>query len=228
LVQYRGHLMPLVCVNNEARVRAEGAQPMLVFSDGGRSMGLVVDEIVDIVQDRLAIEVASDTAGVIGSAVIKGKATEIIDVGHFLPLAFQDWFRRKELNARAVAQSLLLVDDAAFFRGMLPPLLQVAGYEVVTAASAQDALALLKTGRRFDVILCDLEMPGMNGLQFAQVLRADPRTALTPMIALASHAAPAMVEQAREAGYRDLVAKFDRPGLVAALKELAVDWEHAA
>ena len=228
LVQYRGHLMPLVCVNDESRVRSEGAQPMLVFSDAGRSMGLVVDEIVDIVQDRLAIEVASDTAGVIGSAVIKGKATEIIDVGHFLPLAFQDWFRRKELRARAVTQSLLLVDDSAFFRGMLPPVLQVAGYEVVTAASAEDALTLLKSGQRFDVIVSDIEMPGMNGLQFAQAVHADPRTARTPMIALSSHAAPALMEPVRQAGFRDFVAKFDRPGLIAALKEVAVEWEQAA
>jgi two-component system, chemotaxis family, sensor kinase CheA len=228
LVQYRGHLMPLVCVNSESRVRSDGVQPMLVFSDAGRSLGLVVDEIVDIVQDRLTIEVASETAGVIGSAIVKGKATEIIDVGHFLPLVFQDWFRRKERNARSTTQSLLLVDDSAFFRGMLPPVLQVAGYEVVTATSAEDALAILKAGRQFDVILSDIDMPGMNGLQFAQSVRADPRTAHTPMIALSSHAAPAVMDEVRRAGYRDFVAKFDRPGLIAALKELAVEWERAA
>ena len=44
-------------------VKREGAQPLLVFSDGGRSMGLVVDEIVDIVEDRLDIQVGSDTPG---------------------------------------------------------------------------------------------------------------------------------------------------------------------
>ena len=79
-------------------MRGEGTQPLLVFSDAGRSMGLVVDEIVDIVEDRLDIQVGSDTLGVLGSAVIKGQATEIIDIGHFLPLAFEDWFRRKELR----------------------------------------------------------------------------------------------------------------------------------
>ena len=85
--------MPLVRVNDEVQIKREGAQPLLVFSDGGRSMGLVVDEIVDIVEDRLDIEVGSDQPGVLGSAVVRGQATEIIDVGHFLPLAFEDWFR---------------------------------------------------------------------------------------------------------------------------------------
>ena len=116
LVQYRGQLMPLIRVNEEVRVRAEGAQPLLVFSDGGRSMGLVVDEIVDIVEDKLDIQVGSDVMGVLGSAVIKGQATEIIDVGHFLPLAFEDWFRRKEMNSQALTRTLLFVDDF----GILP------------------------------------------------------------------------------------------------------------
>src|SRR5260370_41996975 len=76
LVQYRGQLMPLVRSSEDVRVRTEGAQPLLVFSDAGRSMGLVVDEIVDIVEDKLDIQVGSETAGVLGSAVIKGQATE--------------------------------------------------------------------------------------------------------------------------------------------------------
>ena len=88
-----------------------GAQPILVFADDGRSMGLVVDEIIDIVEERLNIEVAGSRDGILGSAVIKGQATEVIDVGHFLPMAFADWFTRKEMSPSASAQSVLLVDD---------------------------------------------------------------------------------------------------------------------
>jgi two-component system chemotaxis sensor kinase CheA len=228
LVQYRGKLMPLVRVNGDCRIRSSGVQPMLVFSDAGRSMGLVVDEIVDIVDDRLVVEIPSDTPGVIGSAIVKGKATEIVDVGHFLPLAFEDWFRRKELQARSLAQTLLLIDDSVFFRNLLPPVLQAAGYDVTTVASAGDALALIKAGRRLDAIVCDLEMPGMNGLQFAEAVRGDPRAAAIPMIALSSHATPEILEQVRQAGFRHFVAKFDRPGLIAALKEATVAWDQAA
>src|SRR5664280_2034606 len=146
MVQYRGQLMPLVSMNESVRVKGEGAQPLLVFSDGARSMALVVDEIVDIVEDRLDIQVGSDNSGVLGSAIIKGQATEIIDVGHFLPLAFEDWFRNKEPSRRARPRSLLL-DDSPFFRNMLTPVLQAAGYEVSAVASALEALAMLKDGR---------------------------------------------------------------------------------
>ena len=60
MVQYRGQLMPLIRVSDEVKIKREGAQPLLVFSDGNRSMGLVVDEIVDIVEEKLDIEVGSD------------------------------------------------------------------------------------------------------------------------------------------------------------------------
>ncbi len=219
MVQYRGQLMPLVSMNESVRVKGEGAQPLLVFSDGVRSMALVVDEIVDIVEDRLDIQVGGDNSGVLGSAIIKGQATEIIDVGHFLPLAFEDWFRSKEQTRRARPRSLLLIDDSPFFRNMLTPVLQAAGYEVTAAASAPEALAMLKDGRAFDVVITDIEMPEMDGFEFAETLRADPRTADLPIIALSSVVSAEAVERGRQVGFHDYVAKFDRQGLIAALKE---------
>ena len=78
-------------------------------------MGLVVDQIVDIVEDTLHVEVGGDTPGVLGSAVIKGQATELLDVGHYLPLAFEDWLTRKDKKV-AAARTLLFVDDF----GVLP------------------------------------------------------------------------------------------------------------
>jgi two-component system, chemotaxis family, sensor kinase CheA len=228
LVQYRGHLMPLVRVDDSVRIRTEGTQPLLVFSDGGRSMGLAVDEIVDIVEDKLDIEVTSSVPGVLGSAVVKNHATEILDVGYFLPLAFEDWFRRKEMKAEARTRHLLLVDDSHFFRNMLGPVLKAAGYEVTTAAAADEALARLKAGERFDVIVSDIEMPGMNGFEFAEVVRRDARTAQVPIIALSAITSPATIERGRQAGFHDFVAKFDRPGLIAAIKESTVEWVEAA
>jgi two-component system chemotaxis sensor kinase CheA len=219
MVQYRGHLMPLVSMDDHVRVKGEGAQPLLVFSDGARSMALVVDEIVDIVEDTLDIQVASDNPGVIGSAIVKGQATEIIDVGHFLPLAFEDWFRRKELPARAARHTVLLVDDSPFFRNMLAPVLQAAGYEVTSAASAQEALSMITDGRRFDVAITDIEMPEMDGFAFAESLRLDPRTAELPVIGLSSVVSAEALERGRQVGLHDYVAKFDRQGLIAALKE---------
>jgi two-component system chemotaxis sensor kinase CheA len=228
LVQYRGQLMPLIPASDEVRVKSQGAQPLLVFSDQGRTMALVVDEIVDIVEERLDIELASQRPGVLGSAVIKGQATEVIDIGHFLPLAFEDWSHWCGQAAGKVRRRVLLIDDAPFFRNMLAPVLKAAGYAVTSVASAPEALALLQAGPRFDTILTDIEMPGMSGFDLASAVRSDPRTAQLPIIGLSSLVSAEAIERGREVGLHDYVAKFDRQGLIAALKEQTADMEQAA
>jgi two-component system chemotaxis sensor kinase CheA len=228
LVQYRGQLMPLVPVNDEVRLKTSGTQPLLVFSDDERSMGLVVDEIVDIVDDQLDIELASERPGLIGSAVIKGQATEVIDVAHFLPLAFDDWRSWRERAADKVTRSVLLVDDAPFFRNMLAPVLKAAGFAVTCVESGEEAITLMSTSARFDVVVTDIEMPGMDGFELASALRGNPRTADLPIIGLSSLVSAEAIERGKRVGLHDYVAKFDRPGLIAALKEQTADLSRAA
>ncbi|MGE0752486.1 MAG: chemotaxis protein CheW [Variibacter sp.] len=228
VVQYRGHLMPLARVDDSCKVKEEGVQPVLVFSDGGRAVGLLVDDIVDIVEDRLAIDVMGEVPGIIGSAIVKGQATEIIDVGHFLTLAFDGQRHAGSGVAGAAAQMLMLVDDSSFFRDLLPPVLKAAGYDVRVFTSGADALAALRDGARPAVILCDLEMPEMDGLQFAALVRGEFAATPIPMLALSSHADAALMERVRAAGFDDFVAKLDRRRLVAAVKEQTSAWEQAA
>jgi two-component system chemotaxis sensor kinase CheA len=227
LVQYRNQLMPLIPINDGVQVKDRGMQSLLVFSDEGRSMGLMVDEIVDIVDDMLNIQVGGNQPGVLGSAVVKGQATEIIDIEHYLPLAFEDWFRPKELQSKRSNRTVLLVDDSAFFRNMLAPVLKAAGYEVTTAGGGEEALALVQRGRHFDVVLTDIDMPGMNGFDLTERLRNNPRTAAVPVIGLSSMISAEFIERGREVGFHDYVAKFDRQGLIAALKEQTAEAQAA-
>ena len=228
VIQYRGKLMPLVPVNDDVRIKDGGSQPLLVFSDEGRSMALVVDEIVDIVEERLDIALATAKPGVLGSAVIKGQATEIIDIAHYLPLAFEDWLHWRPYPAATTPRRVLLVDDAPFFRNMLAPVLKAAGYAVTPAASADEALALLQGSRRFDVVVTDIEMPGKDGFALASSVRTNPKIANVPIIGLSSLVSSEAIERGRQVGLHDYVAKFDRQGLIAALKEQTADLDRAA
>ena len=222
VVQYRGQLMPLVSPSGDVRIKSSGKQPLLVFSDHRRSMGLVVDEIIDIVEDRLDIELVGEKPGFIGSAVIKGQATEVIDISHFLPLAFTDWRHWKSADRDSIARRALLVDDTAFFRNMLAPVLKAAGYRVTSAGSAEEALAAaLDSNEPFDVIVADIDMPEMNGLACA--LRGDPRAAAVPIIGISSGLLPEAIERGRRVGLHNCVGKFDRRALLAALKQQTAD-----
>jgi len=220
LIQYRGRLMPLVPADPAITISSEGTQALVVFSDGERAMGLVVDEIVDIVEERLDIEIAADRSDLIGSAVLRGRATDIINIAHFLPLAYDDWARGPKKSEQV--STLLLVDDSAFFRDMLSPVLKAAGYQVLTAASADAALTLLQSDPRIEVVVTDLEMPGRSGFDLVAAMRGgEPRLAGLPVIGLTGTVGAEAVERARSLAISDLVAKFDRSGLIAALAEIS-------
>jgi two-component system chemotaxis sensor kinase CheA len=221
VIQYRGHLMPLIQMDGAPPLGDEGKKPVLVFSDQDRTMGLVVDEIVDIVEEPMNVELQDSREGYLGSAVIGGKATDLIDTGYYLTQAFRDWFRSEEkaLEKSGGASRVLLIDDSPFFRNLLSPLLGVAGYRVTAVESADAALQLCDNGENFDVIVSDIEMPGMDGYELAETLRSKTRWANVPLIALSSHATAHDMERGRAAGFRDYVAKFDRDTLLDTLHE---------
>ena len=220
VVQYRGHLMPIVCADAEHRLKTEGGQPVIVFADGERAMGLAVDEIIDIVEDRLDVELQSGRPGLIGTAVVAGQATGVVDVAHYLTMAYDDWFRRSiEEKGQARSQrSVLLVDDSPFFRNMIKPVLSVAGYDVTFAEEPQQALKLREQGATFDIIVSDIEMPGMDGFAFTETIRREGAWRDVPVIALSSRTAPSDFERGRRVGFTDYVAKGDREGLLASLR----------
>jgi two-component system chemotaxis sensor kinase CheA len=218
VVQYRGALMPLVPISDGwMPPEPGGRQAVLVFNDGGRAMGLAVDEILDVVEETLKIENGQERAGYLGTAVIAGRATEVIDCAWWLRQAGDDWFGAQR-PADARRSRLLIVEDSAFFRNMLVPALGAAGFEVVAAATGTQALRLREAGETFDAIVSDIEMPELDGLGLARAARDGGPWHETPLIALTSHTDEAAVLRSREAGFDRHVPKFDRDALLEVLR----------
>ncbi len=228
LIQYRGKLMPLVPADPAIAIKSEGPQALVVFSDGERAMGLVVDEIVDIIDDVLDIELVADRPDLLGSAVLRGRATEIVNIVHYLPLAHDDWTSGAPVRNSKTGRTVLLVDDSSFFREMLSPVLKAAGYRVITAAGTEQALAALNADRRIDAIVADVDMPGRDGFELIKAVRAQARLSQMPVIALSSAVTPEAIEMARKLDIAEFIAKFDRSGLVAALAETEAQLGEAA
>jgi two-component system, chemotaxis family, sensor kinase CheA len=199
---------------------AKPCQPVLVFSEGGRSAGLMVDEIVDVVEEELKIELTGARPGLLGTAVIAGEATDVIDTGYWLARASQDWFRETQLASGAGgSRRVLIVEDSEFFRQLLIPTLAASGYEVTAVREPAEALQMRDSGAMFDAIVSDIVMPGMDGLAFARAVRAGGSWAALPMVALSAQAEWRDIEAGRKAGFTDYVAKFQREALVATLRK---------
>ena len=219
VTQYRGKLMPLVPISGMYDPELE-CQAVLVFADGDHSMGLIVDKIIDVVEDRLVIELSSSRAGLLGSAVIRGEATDVIDTGYWLTQAAEDWFdRASSASDRMRERRVLVVEDSAFFRQLLIPTLGTAGYRVTATASAAEALRLREAGTLFDAIVSDIDMPDMDGLAFARAVRAGGAWANLPLIALTARAEPRDIDAGRAAGFTDYISKSRREDLVGALRQ---------
>ncbi|MBW7944975.1 MAG: chemotaxis protein CheW [Sphingomonadaceae bacterium] len=214
VVQYRDALVPLLAVDGDGAPRSSGRQPALIFDNGTSMVALMVDEVLDIVDTYVDISMASDLPARLGTAVIAGRATEVLDVAHYLALAGGISPAAAEDKA---GRRVLIVDDSAFFRNMLKPLLASAGYRAMTAASADEALALRDSGEQFDLILSDIEMPGLSGVDFARAVRDDDRWRGTPLVALSSLVSDDHVRQGEAAGFDQYVAKFDRSRLLDAV-----------
>jgi len=211
VMRHQNHLMLLLPVGT---ISDHPEHPVLVLSVGGESMGLLVDEIYDIVEETLDVEIASTTPGVIGSVRIRDMVVELIDVAHFMRIGRPDAFARQFTRRFRI----LLVDDKLFFRDMLSPVLKAAGYDVTCAESGEEALSFFTKGHCFDAVVTDIEMPNMNGYTLSHTLTTDDRYANMPIIALAAHASPTIEQAAAASGMCKVVGKFDRSALLQALE----------
>jgi len=230
VIQYRGKLTPLVPFGDTPVEAGSGQQPALIFADEDWVMGLLVDEIIDIVDTDLDIQLRTDVPGVLGSAIVAGKGTDIIDVGHHMNRAFSQRRDSAVFDAKGNAKPtrILVLDGSPFYRNLVSSLLKVEGYQVTTTTSAKDALALCEAGEKFDLIISDIDLPGMSGFDFAAQVKQDERWRETPVVALSSLTETTEIDRARASGFDDYVVKFDRLSLLDKLSQTVRDGRRAA
>ena len=217
VVQDGGRLMPLVPVDPQWRRGAPGTrQAVLVFREGERALGLLVDAILDVVEQPLRMEGGDGRPGYLGTAIVAGAATEVLDAAWWLRQGAPGWFGG---GAPAAQARVLVVEDSGFFRHIVVPALSAAGYAVTAADSAEQALRLREAGVGFDAIVSDIGLPGMDGFGFARAVREGGAWAGLPLVALTAQVDPAAVRRGREAGFTDYVAKFDREALLTSLRQ---------
>jgi len=219
VVQYRGKLMPILSADAGAAVAWTGdeARPLLVFSRGDRSLGLLAREIVDIVECATDVELAASGAGAAGSLIIAGAATELIDVDYYwrsLGLADQPEATQAGPTTVAVAPSpsagarrLLLIDESPFSQLLLSPLLGQAGYQVTVATDAAAALALHNGGETFQLIMADITAKGDAARKLAATLAAATSWHNTPVLGLGLSTAGANLGPVEQAGVLEAISQ---------------------
>lgn len=218
LLNYRGKLMPIVPVEGVS-IRETGLQPLVIFSEGELTMALAVDAIVDIVEEVLDVEMlAMVEQGVVGSAIIRGRATEILDLAHYLPKANPNWLRGRRDDA-ASGPHVLLIEPSDFLREMLIPVLKASGMRVTHSSDIAMAPGLAAGQADLGAVIVDLDRDAEAAFALAGRLRAESKHAGLRIIGLATLPTPELHVAASHAQLDEVVTKFDRRALIAELTE---------
>jgi len=105
---------------------------------------------------------------------------------------------------------ILVVEDSASVRNVIARSLEYEGYATLQARNGKAALELLKHHVP-DLILSDINMPEMDGLQFFRAVRQNPRWIAIPFVFLTSHSSPEDIQKGRELGVEDYLTKPIEP-----------------
>lgn len=115
---------------------------------------------------------------------------------------------------------VLVVDDSATVRNEVTRFLQQHGLQVVTAQDGRDALEQLQRHRDIKLVICDVNMPNMDGLTMAEKSRSELRSTI-PIIMLTTESCPKMKERGKAAGVKGWIVKpFNGPGTIGAIQKL--------
>ena len=118
-----------------------------------------------------------------------------------------------------MSQRILVVEDHEDNRRILRDLLSAAGYDMIEAHDGETALAMIGTAGA-DLILMDIQLPGIDGYEVTRRIKADPALAATPIIAVTSFALSGDDAKALAAGCNDYVAKpFSPRQLLAKIRQ---------
>jgi two-component system chemotaxis response regulator CheY len=119
-----------------------------------------------------------------------------------------------------MAKTILVIDDSASLRQVVKMALTGAGYNVLEAGDGQAALALLD-GRQINMVVCDVNMPIMNGIEFVKAAKALPAYKFLPILMLTTESQEEKKEQGKAAGAKAWMVKpFAPTQLVNAVAKL--------
>lgn len=225
---YRDAILPVFSLSQAVGypVETEAADAsIVVLSKGGRLFGLRVEGILDIMNSAADIDTSvGQQSEICGGFIHESEVYTIVDPFAVLaamraiggeasqPDALVERKRRTQREKRRI----LLAEDSRFFRQQISLFLEESGYTVVAAEDGRQALDLFSTDgdKGFDLLLSDIEMPHMSGLQLAAALRSTAAAQTLPMIAITSRFSEADISLGKQAGFDCYLEKLNREELI--------------
>jgi two-component system chemotaxis sensor kinase CheA len=183
-----------------------------------RPVGLLITEVIDSVAHAGDLQPDGPPGeGVLGTAVIHDRLTVFLDLYRLFDRA--DPASPPALPAASGRKRVLLVEDTQFFRQLVRGYLEAGGYEVETANDGTEGLRVLEE-KSFDLVISDIEMPGLDGWGLARAVRQKSRQPDIPLMALTTRASEQDRAKSLACGFDHHEQKLDRDRFLAAVVSL--------
>ena len=222
-INYRNSSLPLFSIEEVANVsyRDESKELcyIIVFSICDREVGVLMSEILDIIETSAVIDdITYKQTGIIGSLIIDDQITLLLDMYGIVATIMPEWaIATQELSYeeddQQTSQNILIVEDSLFFLNQIKTFMEESGYMPFTAEDGLLALDVLAE-ETIDLVITDIEMPNMDGLELTREIRKQKQFAHLPIIAVTSVAGEAAEETGKLAGINDYLIKLDREKII--------------
>ncbi len=229
-IVYDGNVIPFVPLaralrtHGASRPTQERARWSAVVLQAGSALAAVgVDRLLgtaSVVVKPLPVHAAVEPI-VMGAALdAEGNPQVVLDPATLVAVVQKEHGAAREEDP-APKLPVLVIDDSLTTRMLEQSILESAGYEVELATSAEEGLAKARE-RRYAAFVVDVEMPGMDGFEFVETTRADPKLREVPAILVTSRNAPEDRRRGEDAGARAYVVKgeFDQAFLLQTIRAL--------
>jgi len=121
-----------------------------------------------------------------------------------------------------MGKRILVVDDSATMRQQVSQALLDAGFEVIEARDGHEGLEAIKKTDDLAMVICDVNMPHMDGIEMVTLAKQDAANADLPIVMLTTEGQPALIRKAKEAGASGWIVKpFNSERLVAVVRKLS-------
>lgn len=221
--QHAVPFIPLAAALDNSRWSVGRGWTAIVIAGSGRIGAIGVERLVGtarMIARPLPAQLKSSPLAVGAALDGEGHPQLILDPDGLIASAHGA--RAAEPHAVPSQRPVLVIDDSLTTRMLEKSILESAGYEVDVASCAEDGLDFARR-KSFALILCDVEMPGMDGFTFVEQLRSDPALRNVPAILVTSRSAPEDRERGRAAGAHGYIIKseFNQAELLAMIRPMA-------
>jgi two-component system, chemotaxis family, sensor kinase CheA len=218
-MQYRGSSLPLVQLSDVAAVDPiplDQEIAVVVTTVADHTIGLLGIMPVSVLESDAIIDTSTHRQiGIAGSSIVDGKTLLIVNIFEIIDTLHPEWSVVKQAAVSTDKGTILIAEDSDFFRAQIERYIQEEGFEVIACTDGLEAWKYLDSKKqKIRLVVTDVEMPNMNGLELCKKIRNDSRYESVPVIALTSLASEDDEARGKEAGVTEYQVKLDRDRLI--------------